>query len=318
MSQSRRQAFTLVELLVVIAIIGVLVALLLPAVQMAREAARRADCKSRMKQIGIALHGYLDNQKGFPPGFSCRYTIPTSITSSPGWAVHCLPFVEETALYRNLQTYLTVSYPNIVGVYWSGTEKAWLNLKPFTCPSDTKAKDRAYLTGTYQAGRASYVGNWGPSLVAPTATTSPFDSLSTVAGGVMYKDSGNSVEHITDGTSSTFLIGERQNKYILTTATVPVEAEYSGGDTFWAGAGNRDASSGTNIDTTGGALAPHNLAFAWYGPNRDYRGGFSSNHPGGAQFVMCDGSNQFISSQINTLVYKRLAQRNDGYPTQAP
>ncbi|QDU96945.1 DUF1559 domain-containing protein [Lignipirellula cremea] len=336
MNRFRHRGFTLVELLVVIAIIGVLVALLLPAVQMAREAARRSDCTNKLKQVGLGLQGYLDSNKAFPPGNIALTnatgfvnTSSTSNQSSTGWAVQILPFVEERALYNLLQPSITNHQaPN----GWNGTGTGptvgaqltgRANLQVFICPSDPKAKGEfSWSTNTgIRAGRSNYIANWGIGTLAPTSAAgliNPFNADRFVLNdpfGVMYTNSAISVQQITDGTSTTFLAGERHNKYQLDSAGL--EAPFSGGDTTWVGAGNSDYTTGT-ATTPAGNWAPHNMSFCFRGPNRDFSRGFSSQHPGGSQFVMCDDSVNFISDTVDINVYRRLSRRNDGYPTQVP
>ncbi|QDU96946.1 DUF1559 domain-containing protein [Lignipirellula cremea] len=342
MSRRPRYGFTLVELLVVIAIIGVLVALLLPAVQMAREAARRSDCTNKLKQIGLGLQGYLDGNKAFPPGIIALTNSSNTLTSTqlaPGWAVQILPFVEERALYNLMVSRLNV---NNGPTSWNGSGNGSSssqqrtgrnNLQAFVCPSDPKAKGdiRWHSSNSgYYAGRANYIGNWGIGAMnssgTPTGTAPAAGLANPFVGnhltlpdpqGVLFANSSISVQRITDGTSTTFLVGERHNKYQL--ASNGTEAPFSGGDTTWVGAGSGDYTiDGTTASTPVDVWAPHNLSFAYYGPNRDYSRGFSSQHPGGSQFVMCDDSVHFISDTVDRNVYRRLARRNDGYPTQVP
>ncbi|QDU96947.1 DUF1559 domain-containing protein [Lignipirellula cremea] len=342
MSRGRRYGFTLVELLVVIAIIGVLVALLLPAVQMAREAARRSDCTNKLKQIGLGLQGYLDSSKAFPPGFIAitnSSNVLSSSTTTVGWAVQILPFVEERALYNLLQ-------PQIMNANapqnWNGSGSGPAynqqktgrgNLQAFICPSDPKAKGEIRWVSSntgYYAGRANYIGNWGLGAInssgSPTGTASGVGLANPFIGnhlnlpdpqGVLFANSSISVQRITDGTSTTFLVGERHNKYQLDASGN--EAPFSGGDTAWVGSGSGDYTiDGTTASTPADTWAPHNLSFCYRGPNRDYSRGFSSQHPGGSQFVMCDDSVHFISDTVDINVYRRLSRRNDGYPTQVP
>src|SRR5215216_5571 len=125
-----RSGFTLIELLVVIAIIGVLVALLLPAIQAAREAARRSQCKNNLKQIGLALHNYESARGAFPPGFMCRATAVDGPGLGPGWgwAAHILPYLEESALNIDLKREITDPlFDNI----------RTLPFSVFRCPTDT-------------------------------------------------------------------------------------------------------------------------------------------------------------------------------------
>lgn len=186
-----RRAFTLVELLVVIAIIGVLVALLLPAVQAAREAARRSDCSNKLKQLGIALHNCHDTYGSFPPG------LLDDDTNSFGWAVSILPFMEQKPLYDNIDAICgtftpiapnsqpvmlvknTASHPNLDPGGWTNattpnTQPPWridnAPVQPFTklwqpsffCPSSAfpRMDDDGWATSTYCGNVGNQRVNW--------------------------------------------------------------------------------------------------------------------------------------------------------------
>src|SRR4051812_16488701 len=129
MTQRRNSAFTLVELLVVIAIIGVLVALLLPAIQAAREASRRTHCKNNLKQIGLALHNFESTRRAFPPGFISRTTVENGPGLGPGWgwAAHILPYLEESSVNVDLKREITDPFHDATRV---------TTLSIFRCPSD--------------------------------------------------------------------------------------------------------------------------------------------------------------------------------------
>nr|WP_197442607.1 DUF1559 domain-containing protein [Lignipirellula cremea] len=299
-----------------IAIIGALVALLLPAVQMAREAARRANCQSRLKQIGLALQGYADANKSFCSGLTVKKSTSRCGT---GWAVHCLPHIEQSALYNLMRPQI---YSDEGLFSWNAANKAHVRLKAFICPSDNKAKGNIqyFSGGSHQMHRASYIGNYGLASVDPYKHTVFYSTHE--GSGVLFSNSAIGFKHITDGAANTFLVGERHNKSVSNPAPKVGHDLYdlpnSGGDTAWAGAGNGDYTFAATAAYSSPEVAPQNLGIVFYGPNRDGRVGFSSQHPGGAQFTMCDGSVHFVSEQIEDTVYTFLGIRRDGYPTQVP
>lgn len=214
MLQRRRSGFTLVELLVVIAIIGVLVSLLLPAVQAAREAARAMQCKNNLKQIGIALHNYHDTLNQFPPGAYAYYNSGaivqsidpepgrTAVTGGWGWGTLILPFAEQGSVYDGLN-------PN--GANFPTTPNA-LSRNPigiFRCPSEAMPDLHfAYPMGGDGASdghaRSSYAAVCGSGANADYANKSPQETR-----GVMFYNSRSRIASITDGTSNTLLVVER-------------------------------------------------------------------------------------------------------------
>lgn len=190
-----RRAFTLVELLVVIAIIGILIALLLPAVQAAREAARRMECTNKVKQLVLAFHNHHDAYKAFP-GMSGPQGMSETGYSAPEWGalspfVFSLPFMEATSNYERIMT----DRPG-----FKGRHEAYSNLKQFSCPSDGNAKGVGPFN---QHQTTNYVLNWG-------------DSNQYTREDVRQKTRGlfgqryiwNSIASVTDGTSNTAAISE--------------------------------------------------------------------------------------------------------------
>lgn len=205
----RRAGFTLVELLVVIAIIGILVALLLPAVQAAREAARRIQCTNNQKQVALALHNYHDIHKKLPPRIGGNaYTL----NYTPSGMVRLLPFLEQTIVFdqiRQVQTYNGVTYEPFFVPPWDRNYRPWLQTIPaFLCPSDGKsvAGDGSSLGRcSYHFSNGDYFGWWGdPTTRGPFEVWSLYpDWPNWYQGGVI------SFAGLSDGTSNTIAISER-------------------------------------------------------------------------------------------------------------
>src|SRR6478609_698671 len=217
----RERGFTLVELLVVIAIIGVLVALLLPAVQSAREAARRMQCTNNLKQFGIALHNFHDTNQRFPAAFEELQTSPNITGNSPwacSWTARILPYIEQQAVYqiyrfdRDWQDATTNAVPN--------TGPICTKIKGFMCPSapaqNTRpanngrgntdyaaTTEREYPNPFLNAGQASAVSQSDPNFIGVLG----HDVLLSVSP-VAVRLANRRMATITDGTSNTFLVAE--------------------------------------------------------------------------------------------------------------
>jgi len=224
-SRSRSGGFTLIELLVVIAIIAVLIGLLLPAVQAAREAARRIQCVNNLKQLGLAFHNYHDGNLKFPIGGytpMANGTNGTPPTSPPGtngfwsqytsvyaWTPSILPFIEQSAA------------ANAYNFSWSyvdsaNTTNAGLHIAAFACPSDPEvaAGDGTYTAPGFVMGLTSYRGINGP-FYSPSrylgrdgCTAAQYQQMAAQGLGIIYHGSSNGINDITDGTSNTMMLGE--------------------------------------------------------------------------------------------------------------
>jgi prepilin-type N-terminal cleavage/methylation domain-containing protein/prepilin-type processing-associated H-X9-DG protein len=184
-----RPGFTLIELLAVIAIIALLIALLLPAVQYAREAARRASCQNHMKQIGLALHNYAEAHKVLPPAY-------VDVSDSPGWGwgAMLLPYVEQTPLFRNLG----VSTMPFDGAPSLGSQTI---VPVYLCPSDTGPNVNPER-GNH--AKSNYAGVFGSVEI---------EDWDEVGNGMFYVNSSVRWSDVTDGTSNTFAVGERRYDY---------------------------------------------------------------------------------------------------------
>lgn len=308
-----RTGFTLIELLVVIAIIGVLVALLLPAVQAAREAARRLQCQNQLKQIALAMLLHEQAHKHFPTaGWGGAWVGDPDrgfAQNQPGgWVYNILPFIEQDAL-RKLGSGQTDAQKMA-----TNTQVISTPLSGFNCPSRRDAKPRKggiqwainANTSTVGVARGDYAGNGGdpPSTdtdggpssfaAAPGHTWSP----TNVYTGILFPKSMITIAQVRDGTSHTYLVGE---KYLN-----PDRYE-DGGDvsddwSMYAGA-QGDVIRSTHVS---------------WPPSQDWPGlssfsfSFGSAHSGTFQIAFCDGSVHGIAYDIDPTIYSRLGNRKDG------
>ncbi len=297
----RRNAFTLVELLVVIAIIGILIALLLPAVQAAREAARRMSCTNNLKQIGIALHNYHDTHRALPMGWM-GYDPASGAPDFEGpsgwaWSSRILPFMEQNALYE------TIDLNSPVYTSASPTVNAQARvtvLAPFICPSDVGDDVFELLEGIDEDTE-------GTTLVTPLAKSNYPGVFGTEdihhlcehgncqADGVFFLNKSLKFRDITDGLSNTFMVGERWSKWISSTWTGVVPPGWHAPARVVAVASEEfPPNSEENVEQQ-----THN---------------FSSYHPAGANFLLSDGHVQMVSETIDLDVYHALCTRNGGEP----
>jgi prepilin-type N-terminal cleavage/methylation domain-containing protein len=328
--------FTLVELLVVITIIGILIALLLPAVQAAREAARRMQCANNMKQMGVALHNYMSANAVFPPGELDRPGWQYGGGLGPGWPVLILPYLELQTLYDQLDKSLpTYIYP--MSSTWPASHQAALCtvVGAYTCSSSPQNKRFKYLpTPTvtpagYSAedyGIIEYVGISGSDRYG-----SPYTWPSRA--GLFYFKSTTGADQMGDGLSNTMAVGEYSgavpgeeytDRWSLPDNTNTWGAGFSGGYPNQGGtAGYADAI--TNATRT--IAYPPNTAYyspSGYAPYKPplafsiARASLKSAHPGGIHVTMGDGSVHFLSNGIDIAVYKDLADRDDGHPVTVP
>jgi prepilin-type N-terminal cleavage/methylation domain-containing protein len=316
----RRRAFTLVELLVVIAIIGILVALLLPAVQAAREAARRTQCSNNLKQIGLALHNFHDTFQKLPVG------THDDDNKSFGWRTWILPYVEQGPLYNQMvaagmwvppQMGGSANGVNVDGVAASEiagvaavSNLAKTRLGFYMCPSDIlPEKDNDGYAKT------NYCGNMGPVVGNITSCAS---AKGDIQEGVLLMANDNyntwttSLATMTDGTSNTIMAGE-----VSVSENIKPSGLSDSRYPIWA-AGNNNGSCNGLV----GAGSVLRFVDVNYFINRkvgvESNSSFGSKHPGGAQFVLGDASVRFIPESIDTLVYRAAGTRNGGEALMLP
>jgi len=288
MKANRSSGFTLVELLVVIAIIGILIALLLPAVQSAREAGRRLQCANNLKQMSLAMHNYHGAHKAYPFGHMYRGHFDGNAKDADGgtgfsWACAILPFMEQKNLYDQFDQKYPVSENRIT----RNLTLAQSPLPAFACPSDTKPtnfRDGAVInsaTSSYKACGTSYNG-WQGGKVGANPNRLKFN-------GIFDRNNGGprTMKDVRDGTTNTFAIAEvkwemdrnRRNRGRIFGST-----DRPG----WAqGASNALCLNGQ-----------WPINWTWHEGNPQPHRTAGSNHPGGCQFAMADGSARFISELI--------------------
>ncbi len=292
--KTRTNGFTLVELLVVIAIIGILIALLLPAVQSAREAARRAQCTNHVKQLVLSLHNYHDVNKRFPPS-----SVGGNGTIS--YLCRLLPFIEQQPLYDQ------ISY---AGNYTNNLPLAENRIVTFLCPSCSQEESlRSAEDGCYTT---HYYGNSGPIGTNPL-TNEEYERDTSREGsgsfgeyaveGVFALRSTLRFRDIKDGTSNTIGIGEvAWDKY-------PFYRAWTRG-LYWY--------NGVALLSTKNHRWPINAGKDGTLTMKFNNGGYGSEHPGGMNVGMMDGSVKFVSETIDMNIYRSAASRGAGEPTTLP
>ncbi len=300
----RRAGFTLVELLVVIAIIGILIALLLPAVQAAREAARRMQCTNHMKQIGVAMHNYHTAMKVLP--FASGYNVAQTGT----WAAFILPYLELQTLYDRFDFRLDMKDP-------ANEEAVTTVVATFICPSDPAGSDPImdnrcsfnpspsmtswYLVsmGPTEPDRCDFCPEEKPSYCCQGYNYGTRDPPDNSTGMFGRYPGRRRFDDVLDGLSGTFMAGE----------TLP-------------GHSIHNVAFGGNFPLCGTQIPLNTMegkGGTTHSDNPHYRvQGFKSLHPGGANFLLGDGSVHFISESIDYALYNALGTRDGGEVASVP
>ena len=318
----RRSGFTLIELLVVIAIIGVLVGLLLPAVQQARESARRTACNNNLKQLGLALHSHVDAKKAFPVGMNNTVNGwggdgAIQPYGRGGWFPLVLPYCEETALYDEWWNRVSANPPQ--NGFLSFPRRTTV-VNGFRCASDPNNGTIGLngFKGNYALCGGGYAWGAANTLVdangdAPTGIFYPVGSKQLI---------GCKLKEITDGLSKTIMASEIalvldsegtslgsgydmrglywNNAHMNTLAVTARPPNASAGDIISWGCRNADFAPCAGTATSGSMMTPR------------------SRHPGGAHCLLADGSVSFVTDTINTITFQQLGTKAGGEVASVP
>lgn len=338
-----RNAFTLVELLVVIAIIGILVALLLPAVQAAREAARRTQCVNQLKQLGLAIHNYEATKGVLPPGYVSETTSadrdPDTWDAQPGWGwgAYLLDYIEEAGIAGAI---------DLEEPLWSADNADFSrrSIAMFLCPSASGDRNPFFATdepgneidlgtGSIELGRSHYVAShgqescWGECgavasgpvftniYTSETATVVHGGDVSKVADGPFYRNSKTRFADITDGLSNTIFLGEHSSRLSEKSwaGVVPgafthpeFESPENGPDAAATLVLVHGGPSGGELDITGEPII-HPINFPTYHVGQMY-----AEHPGGGNVCLGDASVRFVTDNVSLLLWAEYSSINEG------
>ncbi|MEN1678202.1 MAG: DUF1559 domain-containing protein [Planctomycetota bacterium] len=338
---STRRGFTLVELLVVIAIIGILIALLLPAVQAAREAARRTQCTNNLKQIGLATLNYETALRRLPPGYVASINDPSrdgeTWDAMPGWgwAAHLLPYFEQSALAGAVdleesllnapRAFLANTIPGLLCPSSSGP------VDPFV-PADASGPDSP-LIADLLLGRSHYVAShgqescWGECgaqgsgpvftdiYAGLTEEVVHNGDVSLVSDGPFYRNSQTRLREVTDGTSNTIFFGEHGSALsdktwvgVVPSATVHprFDSGQNGADAAATLVLAHAGPSGGEIDDDGQPII-HPVNFPTFHVGQMY-----AEHPGGGNVALGDGSVRFVSEDVNLFLFAEYSSIGEG------
>jgi prepilin-type N-terminal cleavage/methylation domain-containing protein/prepilin-type processing-associated H-X9-DG protein len=296
--------FTLIEVLVVISIVGLLIALLLPAVQQAREAARRLQCANNLKQIGLAMHNYHDAVGTLPPGYVSA--VQPGGQNYPergpgwGWGAMILPRLEQAPLFN------AINFGRQIADAASATARSSV-IGTYLCPSSTPVGP-VRVTGD-ESQAVTLVADLAASQYIASAGQGEVEELPGNNNGLLYRNSRIAFRDVTDGLSQTLLAGERSRNladatwvgavpsgYVCTNPTWPVRDCATSNVMVMANTGPWPDEPWVNVPNHRGSKADD----------------FWSLHPGGCNFLMGDGSVRFIKETVNPMVFSALASRAGG------
>jgi prepilin-type N-terminal cleavage/methylation domain-containing protein len=348
-SSSRSRGFTLVELLVVIAIIGILVALLLPAVQAAREAGRRTQCLNNLKQLGLAIHNYHDTLKRLPFGKGAPYPAPA--VGYARWSQHALllPFMEQGTTYSAIDFNYAPATPGMASPTFPTFMPAYQNaggqnniicltyIAGFICPSDGASVDPAW------PGQNNYAGNQGTWLCDrsdngndPDATISPGE----VSHGIFYFLSKCTLASVTDGLSNTAFFSEKLRgqgtpsrrdlftmmnqdslgaTYSTCMATNVATATPLTSKWGWSWVMGENCCAQYNHVATPNSPSCAGIPFPnGKMTNMSMQVSANSNHSGGVSVMMGDGSIRFVTSTVDLNVWRAVGTRDGNEAVELP
>ncbi|MFN3152223.1 DUF1559 domain-containing protein [Bremerella sp.] len=306
----KRTGFTLVELLVVIAIIGVLIALLLPAVQQAREAARRMTCSNHQKQLGLALHNYHDTHLVFPPGVFCD-GLNDQLNSPPhsmSWMPVILPFLEQTALHAQLKPLMESMNSNAFPSDLMNTK-----IETLMCPSDPNRGQTGEVHGVGPPVPDFNDGFHGNYLLC-NGNEEITTTTDNNASGMFYYLSKTDFAACTDGTANTVMAAE----ILLVPSNVSGARDWRGryyrADHLSSIVSTRlppNTTASDKMRTCQGS--PNSPTYAPCTPDTNTQVIYArSQHPGGVMITLMDASVQFVSETVNTQTWQDLGTRSGG------
>jgi prepilin-type processing-associated H-X9-DG protein len=304
-----------VELLVVIAIIGTLSGLLLPAVQAAREAGRRASCLSNVRQLGLGLLAYESAKERFPAGYvseAGRVPHDPATRDRPpgtGWGMLIAAYIEQGQLADGYRADLGIA---------ASANRGIVSASPpvFRCPSDSGPREAFTVldqTGSPHAsaavlGRSSYVGNAGHA----EPWSESLESWEGVANGPLYRNSGLRISEISDGASSTVFIGEHLSRLSQKAWAGTVPGAFSNPTASFAASGSVPDAAATLVLVHSGPTASEPGVI--HPPNDEHAHvcQMYSDHPNGSNVMMCDGSGKFVTNSIDRTIWAALSSFNGG------
>ena len=305
----RKSAFTLVELLVVISIIGLLVCLLLPAVQAAREAVRQSQCANNLKQLSLAMHEFHDAQGRLPQGMSgCCYGT---------WMVHVLPYIEQEGLFRQ---YVNLGGTSATGVGYKSSPNTNVTnrrLPVATCPSETALGSKVFDVTTFRLAKHSYAVNYGNTGVVNTPTGDNY-SFQPNLNGIVFAGSpfGSrttlSFETISDGLSNTLMLAEIVQTQGRDVRGLTWWGDGAGFSTYLPPNSSRPDVAYSVADCT--ASVPPCEGVSSSMPSMY---GSRSRHGRGVNAAMCDGSVRFTANDIGIDVWQALSTAHGNEPISA-